>query len=101
MTRSPTDEPIMMIRPPLFMCFSAACVATKVPRNIDVNQPVQFLQRGLLEALGDGRAGIVHEHIKLAEGGDGLFPPRALVASAIGGVRLKSRSPFRRHVQSL
>src|SRR6266481_1289259 len=34
MTRSPTLEPIMMMRPPLFMCFRAACVATKVPRTL-------------------------------------------------------------------
>src|SRR5207249_11130740 len=34
MTRSPTDEPIMMMRPPFFMCFSAACVATSVPRTL-------------------------------------------------------------------
>ena len=27
-TRSPRHEPIMMIRPPAFMCFSATCVAT-------------------------------------------------------------------------
>src|ERR1700730_11223008 len=34
MARSPTHEPIMMMRPPLFICFSAACVATKVPRTL-------------------------------------------------------------------
>src|SRR6058998_1070896 len=33
-TRSPTDEPIMMMRPPGFMCLSAACVATSVPRTL-------------------------------------------------------------------
>src|SRR5207302_2240038 len=27
-------EPIMMMRPPLFMCFSAACVATSAPRTL-------------------------------------------------------------------
>src|SRR6266566_3886999 len=33
-TRSPTDEQIMMMRPPLFMCFSAAGVATNTPRML-------------------------------------------------------------------
>src|SRR6267378_2224802 len=32
-TRSPRHEPIMMIRPPVFRCLSAACVATKTPRT--------------------------------------------------------------------
>ena len=32
--RSPTHEPIMMMRPPSFMCLSAACVATKAPRRL-------------------------------------------------------------------
>ena len=33
-TRSPRHEPIMMIRPPVFRCLSAACVATKTPRTL-------------------------------------------------------------------
>src|SRR5207247_5765088 len=32
--RSPTLDPIMMTRPPLFMCFSAACVVTNTPRML-------------------------------------------------------------------
>src|ERR1700730_12722071 len=32
--RSPTAEPIMMMRPPSFMCFSAACVVASTPRRL-------------------------------------------------------------------
>ena len=60
--------------------------------DIDVNQTVQFLQRGLLEALGDGRTSIVHKHIKLTEGCDGLFH-RGFGGVGIGGVRLNRDRP--------
>jgi len=40
--------------------------------DIDVNQAIHFLQRGLFERLRNGGAGIVHQHIKLAEGHNGL-----------------------------
>src|SRR6266404_5818645 len=33
-TRSPTADPVMMMRPPFFMCFSAACVAAIAPRTL-------------------------------------------------------------------
>jgi len=64
MTRSPTAEPIMMMRPPLFMCFSAACVANEYAADIDVEYAIQLFKRGLFEFFRNGRAGIVHQHIK-------------------------------------
>src|SRR5882762_11838454 len=41
--------------------------------DVDVNQAVQLLQRGLLESLRNGRAGIVHKDVELAECRHGLF----------------------------
>ena len=55
--------------------------------NIDINHAVQLLQRGFLESLGNGRAGIVDKHIKSAEGLDGLFD-RGFDGAGISGVRL-------------
>src|SRR6266581_5601909 len=85
MARSPAAEPIMMMRPPLFICFSAACVATKVPRTLMSIR--RFLQCGLLELLGNGRARIVHEDVEAAECRDGLFD-RGFDGAGISGVRL-------------
>jgi hypothetical protein len=59
----------------------------KVPRNVDINHAIQLLQRGLLESLGNGRAGIVHKHIKSAEGCGGLFDC-GFASLGIGVVRL-------------
>jgi len=62
-------DPVMMMRPPFFMCFSAACVAAS-----------------RFERFRNGCAGIVHKHIKSAEGGDGLFD-RALDSFDVGSIR--------------
>src|SRR5206468_11870824 len=44
-------------------------------------------ERGLLEGFRNGRAGIVHKHIKSAKGRDGLFD-RTLDSFDVGSVRL-------------
>ena len=75
-----------MMRPPLFMCFRAACVATNAA-DVDVNYAVQFLQRGLLEWFGDGCAGIIHKDVEPTEGRDGLCDRRS-DGAGISGVRL-------------
>src|ERR1700730_4703898 len=41
--------------------------------DVDVDDAIHLLQRGLLERLGDGRAGTVHQDVKPAEGRDSLF----------------------------
>ena len=46
-----------------------------------------LLERGLLERFRNGCAGIVHKHIKSAEGRDGLFD-RALDSFDVGSIRL-------------
>ena len=69
----------MMTRPPLFMCFSAACVAAHAA-DVDVDHAIHLFQRRLLERFWNGRAGVVHQHIKPAEGRNRLFD-RALTAS--------------------
>src|SRR5260370_1618498 len=55
--------------------------------NIDVNQAVQLLQRGLLESLRNGRTGIVHKDVELAECRHGLFD-RCFDGASVGGVGL-------------
>jgi len=77
----------MMMRPPLFMYFSAACVAASVPRTLIVDDAIHLLERGLLEPFRNGCARIVHEHIKSAEGCEGLFDA-PLDGSDVGSVRL-------------
>src|SRR5437899_2820651 len=86
MTRSPTAEPIMMMRPPLFMCFSAACVAASVPRTL-MSIMRSISSSVVLERFRNGCARIVHKHIKSAEGRDGLFD-RGFDGVGISGVRL-------------
>src|ERR1700722_17718453 len=76
-----------MMRPPLFMCLSAACVATNTPRMLNVNQAVQLLQRGLLEPFGNSRAGIVHKDVEPAECRHSLLD-RGFDGVGISGVRL-------------
>jgi hypothetical protein len=49
--------------------------------------PVQLFQRGVLEPLGNGHAGIVHKYIELAEGRDDLLD-RGVDGASISGVRL-------------
>ena len=90
----------MMMRPPLFMCFSAACVAASDAADVDVDHAIHLLQRRLLERFRNGRAGIVHKHIKSAEGRDGLFD-RTLDGFDVGSVRLDRDSLSAIDVQSL
>lgn len=61
---------------------------------------VQLLQRGLPERLGDRRARIVHEHIKLAERADGLVD-RGLHGLGIGRIRLDRDRPAARAIDRL
>ena len=76
-----------MMRPPSLRCFSAAWVAMKHAAQVEVDHLVHLFQRRLLERLGDGRAGVVHQHVEPAEGGDGLFD-RGGDGLGVGGVRL-------------
>jgi hypothetical protein len=46
---SPTQEPMLMIRPPLFRCSSAASVAIRMPRRIEVDHAIEFIERAFLE----------------------------------------------------
>jgi len=48
---------------------------------------IQLLERGLLEGLGYGGACVVHEHIQLAESGDGFFDS-GVDGFRVGRVRL-------------
>ena len=41
--------------------------------EIEVDDAVEFFERGVFERLGDGGAGVVDEDVEPAEGGDGLF----------------------------
>src|SRR5258708_6239766 len=55
--------------------------------DVDVDHAIHLLARRLLERFRNGRAGIVHQHIKLPEGRDGLFD-RAVDSFDVGSVRL-------------
>ncbi len=55
--------------------------------DIEIDHLIQFLQRGLLELLGDRGPRIVNEHIELAERTD-RFLDRGLYCPGIGGIRL-------------
>jgi hypothetical protein len=57
------------------------------PADVDVDHAIHLVERGLLEGLLNGRAGIVHKHVKSAEGRDGLLD-RALDSLDVGSVRL-------------
>jgi hypothetical protein len=102
-----------MMRPPLFMCFSAADDAAAAlhvlqrglcrdehATDVDVNHAIHLLQRGLFERLGNGGAGIVHQHIKPAEGRNGLLD-RSLHSFSVGGVCLNRDSLSGHCLQSL
>ena len=65
--RSPTQEPIEMMRPPSFICLQCCLRGYEHAANIEVDDLVKLVQRGLLEQLGNCGAGIVHEHIEPAE----------------------------------
>ncbi len=62
-----------MMRPPLFMCFSAACAATMVAREVEVNHVVHLFHRGVLEPFRNCGAGVVHQDVEPAEGCHRLF----------------------------
>src|SRR5882762_8152510 len=57
------------------------------PADVDVDHAIQLLQRGLLEPLGNGRAGIVHKDVEPAKCRHGLFD-RGFDGVGISGVRL-------------
>ena len=59
-----------MIRPPSFMCFSAALVAKNTPRMLTSITRSSSSRGGFLERPRYGRAGVVHEHVQPAEGRD-------------------------------
>src|SRR6266850_2703963 len=60
--------------------------------DVDVDHAVHLFQRGLLELLRNGRAGIVHQYIQSAEGRDGLFD-RGLNGVGVGSLRLNRDRP--------
>ena len=60
--------------------------------DVDVDHAVQLLEGGLLELLGNGGTGVVHEHVQSAEGCHGLFD-RGLHGVGIGGIRLDGDRP--------
>jgi hypothetical protein len=55
--------------------------------DVDVDHAIHLFQSRFLERFWNGRAGIVHQNIQLAEGGDDLFD-RGLDGVRIGGIRL-------------
>ncbi len=61
-----------MMRPPLFICLSAPCVATNAPRRLRSITLIELFERGFLEFLRDCGAGIVDENIELTQSGDRL-----------------------------
>jgi hypothetical protein len=77
----------MMMRPPLVMCFSAACVAAKVPRtliSITRSSSSSVVSSNL---LGMAVPALFTSTSSRAEGRDGLFD-RGFAGVGIGGVRL-------------
>jgi len=63
--------------------------------HIDVDHAVHLFQRGRLERLRDGCAGIVHKHIEPAKRSDGPFD-RGFDRFDVGQRPPGSRSPFAR-----
>ena len=59
--------------------------------DVDVDHAIHLFQRRLLERFRYGRAGIVHKHIKPAEGCHG-FVDRSFDSFSVGGVRLDRNS---------
>jgi hypothetical protein len=60
--------------------------------QVEVDHPIHFLQRGLLERLGNSGAGIVHQHIETAERRDRLAD-RGCNSFGIRGVRTDRDRP--------
>jgi len=94
-TRSPTAEPIMMTRPPLFthVSFSAACRRDRKPTTLKGNHAIHSFPACALARFRNGRARVVQQHIHRPTVAKGLFDG-CLPASAIGGVRTNGYSPF-------
>ena len=65
--RSPTHEPIRMMRPPCVHVLERRLRCDEGAAQVDVDHAVELLDRRLLEFLWDGRAGVVDEHIELAQ----------------------------------
>ena len=55
--------------------------------DVDVEHAIHLFQRGLLKRFRNGRAGVVYEDVKFAEGRNGLFDG-GLDGLGIGGVGL-------------
>jgi hypothetical protein len=55
--------------------------------EVDVDHQVHLFERGFLERLGNSSAGVVDQHVQLAEGGDGLCDG-GLDGGGIGGIGL-------------
>jgi len=81
-TRSPTDEPIMMMRPPLFICFKRRLRRDEHAADIDFEHRDPSLPGSFLERFGMV-AGVVHPAHLSAEGRDRLFD-RGLDCLGIG-----------------
>ena len=80
-----------MMRPPSHV-FQRRLRRDKSAADVDGDHAVHLLQRGLLELLRNGRAGIVHQYIQRAEGRDGLFDC-GLDGIRVGGIRLNRDQP--------
>src|SRR5216683_1674351 len=55
--------------------------------DVDIEHAIHLFQRRLLERFRNGRASVVHKHVKPAEGRDGFFDG-SIDGGGIGGVRL-------------
>ncbi len=65
------------------MCFSASLGRDEDAADIDIDNPIQPFQRGLLKLLRNGCARIVHQHVQPAEGSCIAFSTAFLTASAL------------------
>ena len=90
----------MMMRPPLFMCFSAACVAMNTPRTL--MSITRSISSSVVSSNGFGMAvpALFTSTSSLAEGRNGLFD-RSLHSFERRQRPLGSRQPFHHRVQSL
>ena len=71
-----------MIRPPVFRCLSAACVATKTPRTLTAKTRSKSARVVSSTFAGHARAGVVHQHVEPAKCRDRPFDG---VPDCIGG----------------